>query len=119
MNNIVNEYLFKSIYYIYTVHSYVFNSIPTAISNTWLTVGQFRGENPNFDLRNDNEYYLPGHRTELISRMPLLNLPRTWNQYSHDLAKTNNKNIYSRAVTTYFLHYLSSMPNCTRLVCPS
>jgi hypothetical protein len=100
-------------------HSYVFNYIPTAFLNTWPTVGQFRGDNPNFELRNDNEYYLSRHRTELISRMPLFNLPRTWNQYSHDLAETNNKNIYSRAVTTYFLHNLSSTPNCTRLICPS
>jgi hypothetical protein len=38
-------------------HSYVFNYIPTAFLNTWPTVGQFHGDNPNFELRNDNKYF--------------------------------------------------------------
>jgi hypothetical protein len=31
------------------VHSYVFNYVPTAFTNTWPTVGQFCGENPNLE----------------------------------------------------------------------
>jgi hypothetical protein len=42
-------------------HSYVFNYIPTAFLATWQTAGQTR-ENSNYQLRNDNEYYIPRHR---------------------------------------------------------
>jgi hypothetical protein len=51
--------------------------------------------------------------------MPLFNLPRLWNSYYADLSVSPAKNTYSKAVTTYFLHRLSSTPNCTRLLCPS
>jgi hypothetical protein len=49
-------------------HSYVFNYIPTAFLATWQTAGQTR-ENSNYQLRNDNEYYIPRHRTEQLARM--------------------------------------------------
>jgi hypothetical protein len=43
-------------------HSYAFNYIPTSFSNTSQNVGQSR-DNPNYQLCNDDEYYIPRHRT--------------------------------------------------------
>jgi hypothetical protein len=51
--------------------------------------------------------------------MPFFNLPRLWNLYSLELTETHNKYIYTKAVTTHFLHKLNSTPICTRLLCPS
>jgi hypothetical protein len=99
-------------------HSYKFNNLPKIFCNTWQTVGQARTEN-YLELRNDGEFFIPRHRTEQIARMPLINLPKLWNLYSPELSDSPNKYIFNRAVTTYFIHKLSSTPNCTRLVCPS
>ncbi len=102
-------------------HSFHFNYIPKAFNDTWITVRQNRVEhNENtIDLRNDNDYYIPRYRTDMISRMPLYNLPKLWNLYSPELADTRNKHIYNKAVTLYFLEKLNPTPICNRLVCPS
>jgi hypothetical protein len=99
-------------------HSFVFGYIPSAFAETWQTVGQFH-DNHDRQLRNDCEYCIPCHRTDQLARMPFFNLPKLWNLYSSDLTTSPIKHIYSKAVTTYFLHKLSATPNCTRLLCPS
>jgi hypothetical protein len=90
-------------------HSYVFNYIPISFSNTWQIVGQ-SCDKQNLQLRNDNEYYITRHRTDQLSRMPLFNLPRTWNLYSPDLTESPLKHIFSKAVTTYFFISLAQLP---------
>jgi hypothetical protein len=99
-------------------HSYKFNYIPRAFLNTWQTAGEVRTEH-HLELRNDGEYFIPRYRTEQIARMPLINLPKLWNLYSPDLTESPNKSIFGRAVSLYFIHKLSSTPNCSRLLCPS
>jgi hypothetical protein len=59
------------------------------------------------------------HRTDQLARMLLFNLPRIWNIHSPELTDSPIKHVYSKAVSTYFLHKLSSTPTCTRLLCPS
>jgi hypothetical protein len=66
-------------------HSFVFNYSPISFFGTWQTVGQSR-DNPNFQLRNDNEYYIPRHRNDHLARMPLFNLPRLWNVYWSEIS---------------------------------
>jgi hypothetical protein len=102
-------------------YSFHFNYIPKAFINTWIAVRQKRTDHTdNFtDLRNDNDYYIPRYRTDMISRMPLFNLPKLWNLYSPELADTHNKHIHSKAVTLNFLEKLNSILTCNRLVCPS
>jgi hypothetical protein len=102
-------------------HTFHFKYIPKAFTNTWTTVRQNRNDNTdmNLSLRNDTDYYIPRYRTEMISRMPLFNLPKLWNLYSRELTETPNKKIYSHAITNFFLEKLNSVPTCNRLVCPS
>jgi hypothetical protein len=100
------------------LHSYIFGYIPLAFLNTWPTVAQFRN-NPNDQLCNDTEYHIPRHRTDHLHRMPFFNLPRLWTSYSQELSDTHIKHIYSKAVSNNLLHKLNSIPNCTRLLCPS
>jgi hypothetical protein len=99
-------------------HSYVFNHTPLAFNGTWLT-NRVQRNNENLNLRDDDEYFIPRHRTDLISRLPYFNLPRLWNQFSPNLSTTPNRLTYANATANFFLDKLNSTPICNRLVCPS
>jgi hypothetical protein len=99
-------------------HSYVHNYIPAAFKDVWITVRAHRNDS-NYELRNDNEFFILRHRTDHIARLPLFNLPRTWNRLYTELSNTQVKHIFSKAASNYLLDKLSNVPTCNRLVCPS
>jgi hypothetical protein len=47
-------------------HSFVHRYIPIAFENYWTTVRNQHEGVANFELRNDDDYYIPRHRTELM-----------------------------------------------------
>jgi hypothetical protein len=52
-------------------HSFVHKYIPAAFANSWQMVGAHR-DGTALELRNDNEYFIPRHRTDLAQNLELL-----------------------------------------------
>ncbi len=104
------------------IHSFVYNTIPTAFNNTWLTNREHRLNQPNNEdlaLRNDNNLYIPFcHKSNLL-RFPLFNLPKIWNSLPAILTSTANPFHFCMQLKNYLNSTLSDTPNCTRLLCPS
>jgi hypothetical protein len=99
-------------------HSYVYNYIPFALNNTWIQ-NRHNRDNDDRQLRNDNDFFVPRFRTDFLARLPLFNLPKTWNDTPILLTSTSHKLTFSTQTFKYLLDQLSSTPNCNRLVCPS
>jgi hypothetical protein len=99
-------------------HSYVYNYIPEAFHNTWPRNRDNR-DNGERELRNDDDFYIPRHRTDFISRFPFYNLPKVWNDTPAILTSTSHKKTFTTNATKLLLDKLSNVPNCTRLLCPA
>ncbi len=68
---------------------YKHDKLPRSFKNTWYTR---RERNVGYNLRNQNEYDISRFRTEYINRLPLCNLPRTWNEFPDHLGIKNIEN---------------------------
>jgi hypothetical protein len=99
-------------------HSIVHNYAPIIFANTWATNRQTR-DIDDMELRNDNDYYVPRHRTDVIGRMPLFNLPRTWNEMPVELTSTRSRMAFNEQLNKFYIDKLNPTPNCNRLLCPS
>jgi hypothetical protein len=64
------------------MHSVYYGHAPTSFANTWQTQAQ---RNPDLNLRNATDIYIPFPRIDLFKRLPLYSLPNTWN--SHDTVR--------------------------------
>jgi hypothetical protein len=106
-----------------TFHSFVYNLTPTAFSDTWLTTIEQR-HNDNqihllYNLRNNDDYFVPLSRSLTLSRFPLYNLPTLWNSLAPHVRAIPIKHIFTSSVKKQLLDNLSFQPNCTRLLCPA
>jgi hypothetical protein len=59
------------------MHSYIHHRLPFSFSETWTFN---RDRNPNRQLRNANELFIPAHNYATIKRFPLFTFPRIWNE---------------------------------------
>ena len=64
------------------MHTVYYGYAPPSFSNTWQTQAQ---RNPDLNLRNATDIYVPFPRIDLFKRMPIYALPHTWN--SHDIVR--------------------------------
>jgi hypothetical protein len=64
------------------MHTVYYGYAPPSFSNTWQTQAQ---RNPDLNLRNATDIYVPFPRIDLFKRMPIYALPYTWN--SHDIVR--------------------------------
>jgi hypothetical protein len=79
------------------MHSVYYGYAPTSFPNTWQTQAQ---RNPDLNLRNATDIYIPFPRIDLFKRLPLYSLPNTWN--SHDTVRY----YANRTTFRYALHDL-------------
>jgi hypothetical protein len=63
------------------MHSVYYDYAPPSFTNTWQTQAQ---RNPDLNLRNATDIYIPFPRIDLFKRLPIYALP-TWN--SHDIVR--------------------------------
>ncbi len=99
-------------------HSYVYKYIPTAFLGTWPTNRDYRDIDDR-ELRNDDDYHIPRHRTDNIARFPFFRLPQVWNETSVILTSTSHKKVFAASVFKDLLDKLSPTPTCNRLLCPA
>jgi hypothetical protein len=58
------------------MHKFIHNKLPFSFSETWITN---RARNPNLELRNVDDLYIPPHNFATTKRFPLFSFPRIWN----------------------------------------
>ena len=73
-------------------------------------------------VRNNNLLSVPSVRLYTLSKHPLVNLPKTWLEFSNENIKTlRNKTEFKTEVNKYLLNELVSVVTCNRLqyLCPT
>ena len=111
------------------MQNFKFNHLPESFEKMWKTSREAREGQQHqsivqdqslCELRNDEEFYIPPTRIALTDSHPLTNLPKTWNSFPCEIAKTtSNKKIFNKTLKKYFLKNLSTVPDCTRANCPN
>ena len=104
-------------------HSYFYSYTPSAFSNTWITTLEHRLQHDQrdllYNLRNNNDYFVPQIRTKFLTRFPLYNLPILWNNLPSHFKEISSKKSFAFHLKTFYLNSLNPIPNCNRLFCPS
>jgi hypothetical protein len=104
-------------------HSFVYNLIPSTFTNTWLTTLEQRHNDGQihllYNLRNNDDYFVPPTRNHSLSRYPLYNLPSLWNDASASVKAIPSKATFSITLKKQFIGELSPIPQCNRLLCPA
>jgi hypothetical protein len=106
-------------------HSYFYDTTPKAFSNTWITSLEHRRlNNPNLNpnllnLRNNNDIFIPPCRTTFLSRFPLFNLPKIWNDLPSTYKSIPSRCSFTFNTKSHLLSLLSENFTCNRLLCPA
>jgi hypothetical protein len=107
------------------MYSYMNRDLPTALLGSWPTVQERRQEEneeiifPHRNLRNDRDLYLPRIVSTVVEKLPLLTLPKAWNELCTTLKQCETKAIFKTKNKYNFLDNLSDTITCNRLFCPS
>ncbi len=59
------------------MHNYINQRLPFSFNETWLF--NFM-RNPDRELRNANDVYVPAHHFATVNRFPLFSFPHIWNE---------------------------------------
>ena len=102
-------------------HSFVYNTIPSSFASTWLTSLEQRQQDGQlhllYNLRNNDDFFIPFVRTAFLSRFPLYNFPDNWNNLPHAIKDIPSKNFFSSTLKKYLLSKLNANFTCNRLIC--
>jgi hypothetical protein len=105
------------------IHSFVYKTIPIALTTTWVTNLEHRQLTNDDDgriiqLRNDDDLFVPPSRTEFLTRHPFFNLPKLWNNAPLSIKLKSSKIQFTYALKLHLIEKLSTTNFCTRLLCP-
>jgi hypothetical protein len=102
-------------------HSYVYNTIPSAFASTWPTSLEQRHNDGHlhllYNLRNNDDFFIPFVRTSFLSRFPLYSFPALWNNLPRVLKDIPSKISFSIQLKKHFLNQLNENFTCIRLIC--
>ena len=100
------------------MYLYKKNSLPRSfrISNYWI-LNQDR--NVPYALRIQEDYQIPYYRLAIVSRLPLISLPKAWNASSlpDDIKSKPTYQLFKKHLKNFLLESISIV--CNRLLCPS
>jgi hypothetical protein len=104
---------------------YVNGFLPSSFNDMAITREAVRnlGENENgplrYQLRNDEELFLPHARLKTTEKAPYYSFPRIWSAFDDlDIKIQRNKKIFNAKLKDYFIQQLQSNYKCTRILCP-
>jgi len=84
------------------MHNYSHGKLPFSFSELWVTN---RTRNPNIELRNADDYYVPAHKMASVKRFPFFSFPKIWNE--EPITKRNpSKSVYLKCVKSAYLDAL-------------
>lgn len=93
---------------------YVNSRLPKSFYHIWQTHGE---RNVRYNLRNAQDYDIPFFRTELVHRLPLCKIPKTWNDLAIQtgLKGSISKPLFKTKLKNYLLTSIDT--NCYRPQC--
>ena len=99
------------------MHQIKFDYAPDSFTNVWQSNGDVRrGHNTGQDLRdlrNDLDFFIPPSRTCQADRLPLIALPKTWNNFENEEIKSSSSRTeFSKQLKNYLLNKITIVPNC-------
>ena len=104
-------------------HSFIYNTLPSEFTGTWNSVIEQRaltGDNQLlYNLRNNNDMFVPPARTQFVARFPFYNLPKIWNSLPQNLRDIPSKSLFAIKLKKFYLDKLKDKPTCNRLLCPA
>jgi len=100
------------------IQQVIYKHAPTFFHNLWLKNREMR-QNMDRELRNDDDLYLPVAKTDNISRFPLFNCPKLWNDLPPTLQIVRNANEFKKELKKHFLDKLAENTICNKLFCYS
>ena len=59
------------------MHSFHYNLLPFSFTEMWI---KNRDRNPERNLRNADDLYVPAHKLATLKRLPFFTFPRVWNE---------------------------------------
>jgi len=94
------------------------NFLPISFNDTWISNRMRRVDQEQIELRNSEDLDVPFARLTTTSRFPLHSFPKLWSSFSNEQIKfTRNVIEFNKLLKQHFLSMLSSVSNCTRLLC--
>ena len=94
------------------------NFLPISFNDTWISNRMRRVDQEQIELRNSEDLDVPFARLTTTSRFPLHSFPKLWSSFSNEQIKfTRNVIEFNKLLKQHFLSLLSSVSNCTRLLC--
>ena len=94
--------------------------LPTSFNQTWSDNRVRRGDQFEISLRNENLFNIPFARLTSSLKLPLVNLPRTWEDFKNENVKIiRNKIEFNHKLKEHLLDELSEVISCNRLFCPA
>ena len=86
------------------MHSIAHNYAPASFDSTWTTNAT---REPNLNLRNANEFYLPLPRTETFKKSTIYALPAAWNALTPFISLQPYKITFKWALKAHLLEQLN------------
>ena len=94
--------------------------LPPSFNQTWSDNRVRRGDQFKISLRNKNLFNIPFARLASSIKLPLVNLPRTWEDFKNESIKIiRNKLEFNHKLKEHLLCELSEVIICNRLFCPA
>ena len=94
--------------------------LPTSFNQTWSDNRVRRGDQFEISLRNENLFNIPFARLTSSFKLPLVNLPRTWEDFKNENVKIiRNKIEFNHKLKEHLLDELREVISCNRLFCPA
>jgi len=96
------------------------NLLPQSFSDVWSTNAIRRAEDFEIVLRNQHNFNIPFARTQFSANSPIVKLPQIWENFDDmEIKMIVRKSTFSLKLKNFLLSKLSSVPVCTRLLCPT
>ena len=98
------------------MHSYVFSLLPPSFNGMFSTNRFLNGE--LYNMRNMDDFFVPGVRTENLKRFPLYTFPTAWNSLSAEFKSINQRIMFKSSLKADLLGRLEYF-QCIKLFCKS
>ena len=82
------------------MHTIYYKTAPSSFDRTWQKNSD---RDPNYNLRNADDYYLTQPRTELFKKSTFYALPSVWNALAPEIKLQNNKITFRWALCAHLL----------------
>jgi hypothetical protein len=86
------------------MHNYIHQRLPFSFNETWLF--NFM-RNPNQELRNANDLYVPAHHFATVKCFPLFSFPQAWNDEENTRKLNPSLHVYCRQLKAALLASLA------------